>query len=32
MTQAALPIMRAQSGGHILQLSGIGGIMAFHGL
>jgi NAD(P)-dependent dehydrogenase (short-subunit alcohol dehydrogenase family) len=29
VTQAALPIMRAQGGGHILQVSSIGGISAF---
>lgn len=29
VTQAALPVMRAQSGGHILQVSSIGGIGAF---
>jgi len=29
VTQAALPIMRAQGGGHILQVSSIGGVMAF---
>ena len=29
VTQAALPIMRAQGGGHILQVSSIGGITAF---
>lgn len=28
VTQAALPIMRAQGGGHILQVSSIGGIIA----
>jgi NAD(P)-dependent dehydrogenase (short-subunit alcohol dehydrogenase family) len=29
VTQAALPIMRAQRGGHIIQVSSIGGITAF---
>jgi NAD(P)-dependent dehydrogenase (short-subunit alcohol dehydrogenase family) len=29
VTQAALPILRAQGGGHILQVSSIGGIAAF---
>jgi NAD(P)-dependent dehydrogenase (short-subunit alcohol dehydrogenase family) len=29
VTQAALPLMRAQGGGHILQVSSIGGITAF---
>lgn len=29
VTQAALPIMRAQGGGHIIQVSSIGGISAF---
>jgi NAD(P)-dependent dehydrogenase (short-subunit alcohol dehydrogenase family) len=29
VTQAALPIMRAQGGGHILQVSSIGGVNAF---
>ena len=29
VTQAALPIMRAQRGGHIIQVSSIGGISAF---
>jgi len=28
-TQAALPIMRAQGSGHIIQVSSIGGISAF---
>ncbi len=32
VTQAALPIMRAQGGGHILQVSSIGGISAFANL
>lgn len=32
VTQAALPIMRAQGGGHILQVSSIGGVQAFPGL
>jgi NAD(P)-dependent dehydrogenase (short-subunit alcohol dehydrogenase family) len=29
VTQAALPVLRAQGGGHILQVSSIGGISAF---
>ncbi len=29
VTQAALPIMRAQGGGHIIQVSSIGGVNAF---
>jgi NAD(P)-dependent dehydrogenase (short-subunit alcohol dehydrogenase family) len=29
VTQAALPVLRAQGGGHILQVSSIGGIAAF---
>jgi NAD(P)-dependent dehydrogenase (short-subunit alcohol dehydrogenase family) len=29
VTKAALPIMRAQNSGHILQVSSIGGVMAF---
>ncbi len=29
MTQAALPYLRAQGGGHILQITSIGGISAF---
>ncbi len=29
VTQAALPVLRAQGGGHILQVSSIGGITAF---
>src|SRR5207244_13521525 len=29
VTQAVLPILRAQGGGHILQVSSIGGISAF---
>ena len=29
VTQAVLPIMRAQSGGHIIQVSSIGGVNAF---
>jgi NAD(P)-dependent dehydrogenase (short-subunit alcohol dehydrogenase family) len=29
ITQAALPIMRAQGGGHIIQVSSIGGVSAF---
>jgi NAD(P)-dependent dehydrogenase (short-subunit alcohol dehydrogenase family) len=32
VTQAALPFMRAQGAGHILQVSSIGGITAFGGL
>ena len=32
ITQAALPIMRAQGAGHILQVSSIGGITAFAGI
>jgi NAD(P)-dependent dehydrogenase (short-subunit alcohol dehydrogenase family) len=32
MTQAILPIMRAQGSGHILQVSSIGGVQAFPGL
>jgi len=32
ITQAALPIMRAQGSGHIIQVSSIGGISAFPGL
>ena len=32
VTQAALPIMRAQGSGHILQVSSIGGVQAFPGL
>jgi len=32
VTQAALPIMRAQGSGHILQVSSIGGITAFPGI
>jgi NAD(P)-dependent dehydrogenase (short-subunit alcohol dehydrogenase family) len=32
VTQAALPIMRAQGSGHIIQVSSIGGITAFAGL
>ena len=31
VTQAALPIMRAQGSGHIIQVSSIGGITAFTG-
>ena len=31
VTQAALPIMRAQGSGHIIQVSSIGGISAFAG-
>ncbi|MET8761914.1 SDR family oxidoreductase [Lentzea sp. NPDC004782] len=32
VTQAALPIMRAQGGGHLVQVSSIGGIAAFPSL
>lgn len=32
VTQAALPIMRAQGSGHIIQISSIGGISAFGGI
>jgi NAD(P)-dependent dehydrogenase (short-subunit alcohol dehydrogenase family) len=32
ITQAALPIMRAQGSGHIIQVSSIGGITAFPGI
>ncbi len=32
VTQAAVPIMRAQGSGHILQVSSIGGLSAFAGL
>jgi len=32
VTQAAMPILRAQGSGHILQVSSIGGITAFGGL
>ncbi|MEO8095070.1 MAG: SDR family NAD(P)-dependent oxidoreductase, partial [Pseudolysinimonas sp.] len=32
VTQAALPILRAQGAGHIIQVSSIGGISAFGGL
>ena len=32
VTQAALPIMRAQGSGHIIQVSSIGGISAFTGI
>lgn len=32
VTQAALPILRAQGSGHILQISSIGGITAFPGI
>lgn len=32
VTQAALPIMRAQGSGHIIQVSSIGGVHAFPGL
>jgi NAD(P)-dependent dehydrogenase (short-subunit alcohol dehydrogenase family) len=32
VTQAALPVMRAQGSGHIIQVSSIGGITAFPGI
>ncbi len=32
VTQAALPIMRAQGSGHIIQVSSLGGITAFPGI
>jgi NAD(P)-dependent dehydrogenase (short-subunit alcohol dehydrogenase family) len=32
VTQAALPVMRAQGSGHVIQVSSIGGITAFAGL
>jgi NAD(P)-dependent dehydrogenase (short-subunit alcohol dehydrogenase family) len=32
VTQAALPIMRAQGGGHLIQVSSLGGVTAFPGL
>lgn len=32
ITQAALPLLREQGGGHILQVSSIGGVTAFPGL
>lgn len=32
VTQAALPILRAQASGHLLQVSSIGGVQAFPGL
>ncbi|MBN9634842.1 MAG: SDR family NAD(P)-dependent oxidoreductase, partial [Actinobacteria bacterium] len=32
VTQAALPYLRAQGGGHLIQVSSIGGISAFAGL
>lgn len=32
VTQAALPVLRAQGGGHLLQVSSIGGIVAFPSL
>jgi NAD(P)-dependent dehydrogenase (short-subunit alcohol dehydrogenase family) len=32
ISQAALPIMRARGGGHILQVSSLGGVTAFPGL
>ncbi len=32
VTQAAIPLLRAQGGGHIVQVSSIGGVTAFPGL
>jgi NAD(P)-dependent dehydrogenase (short-subunit alcohol dehydrogenase family) len=32
VTQAALPVLREQGSGHILQVSSIGGISAFPGI
>jgi NAD(P)-dependent dehydrogenase (short-subunit alcohol dehydrogenase family) len=32
VTQAALPVLRGQGGGHLLQVSSIGGISAFQGI
>ncbi|MTD16468.1 SDR family NAD(P)-dependent oxidoreductase [Nakamurella sp. YIM 132087] len=32
ITQAAVPLLRAQGGGHIVQVSSIGGVLAFAGL
>jgi len=32
ITQAAIPLLREQGGGHIVQISSIGGVMAFPGL
>jgi NAD(P)-dependent dehydrogenase (short-subunit alcohol dehydrogenase family) len=32
ITQAAIPVLREQGGGHIVQVSSIGGVMAFPGL
>ena len=32
LTQAALPIMRAQGAGHIVQISSVGGVCAFPGI
>lgn len=32
VTQAAIPLLRAQGGGHILQVSSVGGLVAFPGL
>jgi NAD(P)-dependent dehydrogenase (short-subunit alcohol dehydrogenase family) len=32
VTQAAIPLLRAQGNGHIMQVSSVGGVMAFPGL
>jgi NAD(P)-dependent dehydrogenase (short-subunit alcohol dehydrogenase family) len=32
MTQAVLPIMRAQGSGHVIQVTSVGGVLAFPGL
>lgn len=32
VTQAALPLLRAQASGHIVQVSSVGGVMAFAGM